>query len=1676
MGLGDFFKEIGDGAAKSLNATTSGLNTLDRYINPFHTEAGSAKSGDTSHQGIFAPVVTHAVDPSLEQVSRGMNWLYSNGVSQPISTALMAGNLKGGPFSTHNWAVAWHAANHISPGQALFLNPDQTTKAVNSPLEYYKPGAAYLPPGFDTWDQTRQQEFLKKAGMPAVGNAYINELRSANSIYKNATGVGDFALRWWGDPTILGGKALSEERNLRRVVSRPQASKGFLGIGKTEGGWSGQDINKLMENSAMSRAIDTIYANRSNPQLLNNLPLAKTSALGPRFGAIASKLQTPDEVHDFLRVGLGDVDAIERLQTKNAAAAARIAQDTDRVGALGLMHTRYANVGNSQMTTLIDQQMADLNARINTDGALVSRYNQVLDHAHELDKVNLAKWQFAKAQNATAAQAAYRASPARGAKAGALGRPVTIQPTPVFSRGTSTPVDLGFAKSRLYGAGDFFSSPVTMVRSLGNARPNGYMRLDDIDRESVAELRGQLARIPGISAQARMNMMNEYLQTENEGQRLALMKSIGAAGAAKVAEKHGLDPEAGMEIYQEHLKRQLGEIDNMKRYSAATKPVQLPDGTMARVKVDEFMDNGGKLVVHPNTVTRLVNDHVFQDLDEMDKVLGRHSSALSALRTHPLGNSDWMLTAGDYLNSMWKFGTLFRLGYIPRVASDDLAGQVARLGAANMALRAGWGVRNLATNVALRAARPMAAARAATATEGVKFADESLADVQGQIDSLSGQIAMRRAMTRADLTSAGRRLTAAQAKRAAMPADAPAAKVAAMDALIAKHQAALDRATRSMSTGVGAKTVKLRDLQDHHAWLTGERARAQAVVDEATATANAPKVIQGSQPVRLPGGVTGPAAFAGENGQYALKQISSDEVLGQLFLTNKQLIHGHLMRSFDHGSKAISAAQDEALHATSWAHAINAQLMQDPLGRMAAGGATPEQMTKWLKSTAEGRDYQQRLGLSPDARPDDVIDRVIANPEDIANSVWHDVAEYMPTPEIRDAAARGELTPQFLKDNVPMAARPDVHTGQVGGAQRSYYRAMDKVMAGWYKFAATIPADRLSRHPLFNQLYEGHMQSLAGQLKKQGAYDTTVQGVEDMAKTARRLALKDTRGLVFDIAHRSDAAAALRFISPFMSATAESFQRWGRIIADRPQVVGYADNFYNSGMGLGQMQDADGNDITKDGYAYTIDPATGKAVKKLVPKNQRFIVGRMPKWLVHSTGGKLSPFALAFGIEPASRDFKLSQNSADLITQGDPWFNPGMGPIVQIPVNQLVKDKPRQAELARKLQILPFGPENGGAFGSGPVGAAASFVLPSTVNNFLTAYDTSDQRYQAVKLQIMQRAAFEHDNLGKPMPSAKQIAAMTKQYWEFSAASAFLQPMATQKADKYQFFRDQYNALQRQNPMTADDEFLKRFGESYFVFAQSQSKNDSGIPATTKAVELSKKYGNLIDGNPELGALIVGPEGNGPFSPEAYSYQLNTPLTPGGSEMQRSKMSAEEAMQDNNRRKGWADYTQLMNGLGASLRNAGFKSYSDKGAEQFRAVKTLIGTALGSPTLPDGQANPYYNDAWSKDFNTLDSLKYERLIPGLQQVAGSDLAKDPNRSDLRVLQNYLAVRQYVTTQLAARKRAGGSGVITAQSNADLLNGWQSIVDGFVESNTNFGDLHSRYLARDLGYDGSTEAA
>lgn len=1537
------------------------------------------------------------LNKSTEAFFAGYEYVYSNAISQPLSTAIMMGYRPGEILSPAEWSRTWRAANHISPGQAAQLpfaeegaagqlapasplaflgaasglvgDTDLVDQAVDSPLRLYEPPEwAEKMPGWAEMSEEERQAALAEMGMPVDpmgGNAFIHELRQRSMGFNRYSGVNDFAARWYIDPLIIGGKAARAVRQRTVSPSRPS------------GGWDGQRIDDLVRGSRMNQFTDFVWTNRDNPALLNNTDMALKSAMGPRFGAVASVLTTRAEVQDFIRVGMGDVAAQVRLGEANALAQQRLEGHMTRLSQQELIAANYTGPHAGAMKVLAQKEIDRLQKAVDADDALTSRYSAVLEHADEFDRLYLSKWQYAAAKNRTEAQREYLAGPARSGE-----RQFRRKATPAIAKvgDESIPVESAFVKTRLWGVGDFFATPVHVIRTMKNAHPNGYMNLDNgsaLAKESIAELRGQIARIPGLSVGTRHNMLNQYLKLTTEGARKEWLDDMGRLAFHEIGRKYGFTEQLSRDIYEANRLKREGLKNDMAQYSAARMPDQ--PGALGRV---DYFEAEGALKVHPNTVSRLVNNHVLDDLKAIDKVFRRHGDGIKALYRSGGNMADVAVRGADWFNQVWKFSVLFRLGYIPRTVGDDLAGQVAALGSAAMAMRVGYGIKNGLTNLTLRSQRALNETTKQVRGEEIRYADEAIKDAQDQLKALAS--------------------------------GAPAGRESALKAQVQQLEHFRDLAKRSME-----------DLE-----------------------AGPQKVKQGHRDVTIDG-VTFPGALSGQRGEYYLKKISGNDAYDQLFKSNRQMLHTHLQRSFDHGARPVDAIDDAAQHGTAWAHAINAQIAGDAMERMLVQGVPEAQVVRWLRMDPAGRAYWKRLGLKR------------TPPEEVVAKAKYEVREYLPTPEIRAQALTPEgVTPDFLTKAIPnVAHRPTVHMANIGQTYWTGYRAMDRIIQGWYDLGVNMPANRLSRHPLFNQLYDGHLKTIVAQRTKQGAAPRTVEEVEKATEASRRLAERDMKRLVFDISHRSDAAAALRFISPFFAATAESFQRWGRILADRPEVAGYAAKIYNAPSYAGHMQTSDGNQIFPDGTY--IDPVTGE--RKLASKGDRWITGRVPDWVVDS------PIGVAFGVERSSGKFMLSQNSMNVVTMGDPWYNPGLGPIVAIPVQEWVKDKPDQAEMARHLGILPFGPSTR----TTPIERAVETATPAMIRHFVTAWDTSDHRYQQVKMQIMQRAIYEHEEEGKPMPSVKEIQERVKSYWLFSAASAFLQPMATQRKDAYQFYRDQYNTLRRKHGETgaADLEFLDRFGEDYFVFAASTSRHKAGVQATREADKLARQHADLLADFPELGSLVIGPEGNGPFSPEVYSYQLNSPLVPGDAESQRMKLSAEEVMEENHRRMGWAKYTAYMNWINAELSKRGLASLDQEGAEDLAEDRKAWISSLAEPMRPNGEANPVYNEQWSEDWFAFDSRKYERMVPKLAEIARRGLERDPERTDLRSLQLYLELRQ--TVQEALKERSFQT--LGAKANTDLRRAWTRTVGLLVERDTAFGDLHSRYLSRDMGVDMDEEA-
>jgi hypothetical protein len=100
---------------------------------------------------------------------------------------------------------------------------------------------------------------------------------------------------------------------------------------------------------------------------------------------------------------------------------------------------------------------------------------------------------------------------------------------------------------------------------------------------------------------------------------------------------------------------------------------------------------------------------------------------------------------------------------------------------------------------------------------------------------------------------------------------------------------------------------------------------------------------------------------------------------------------------------------------------------------------------------------------------------------------------------------------------------------------------------------------------------------------------------------------------------------------------------------------------------------------------------------------------------------------------------------------------------------------------------------------------------------------------------------------------------------------------------------------------------------------------------------------------------------------------------------------------------------------------------------------------------------------WYDEYLDPDLTKWPTRIGGMRAIVADERLS--GRDDIRLLGEYLRVRDAFTGELSARKIAGGASSLDATSNQDLKVAWQAVMDQMLENPT-FSDLVWRWLEFD----------
>lgn len=775
-------------------------------------------------------------------------------------------------------------------------------------------------------------------------------------------------------------------------------------------------------------------------------------------------------------------------------------------------------------------------------------------------------------------------------------------------------------------------------------------------------------------------------------------------------------------------------------------------------------------------------------------------------------------------------------------------------------------------------------------------------------------------------------------------------------------------------------------------------------------------------------------AFGRSESEYALNRarISSGESVLSIASTE----HNRALNKMRGSGNFVTKQGSDPGYADDYLRVVNQHFRQhNPIMQRLLAGEAPERVAAWLKSS-EGRQIRRRMVHRGDSA------------ERLVGANLQELEHLIPNPAFRSLLKERPLTTKDLDDmfGAGQHTRPPVNAEQIMFAvgKGPVADALERVRTSWFKYANQMPDDVMGRHPMYRQMYRARMKQM---MDTDDSLGQTLTAAEQrvMEEQARVWARREVTKVLFDVSTKSDLSHFLRFASPFFSAWEDTMVKYGRLVMNDPSLLPRAWQVWTApnDTALFEVTDADGNPVA--GEDSTI--SDGEFIK-------------MPAGFL----GKA-----------ASQGFAMIPKSGfNTILQGDPFWLPGFGPYVQAPVNVVANDRPELADALR--YILPYGTsENSG-----------TLFLPTTLKNAnLLRRGTDDRAYTRIMNQIgltekMNIALGKREFPGEAKFAA-EIKKRTDAYFQLKIATAALSPASVQYKSPYQFYIDQVHALeeqqgekikawhaggrQGQRPLSGDEAFLQKYGEDYYIFTTSLSKNVTGIRSSHRADKAALQVKDLITEHKEYGWFFVGPDNTGEHNQNVYNTQQLRKISPTSSETWRGSHTPAEAQARTNAELGWTNYQKLTAQLEAIRVQRGLSSMQVKGAKDLRDIKARYMDSLEADPNNPSKKTPAWAADWLSDFGERNSNKTGEFLAAAR--AATQNKKINGRKDIQTMAQYLEYRTAIREVLAARKAQGGSdNIFNKDLNSDLAAIWATITGRLVDQDIIFADVYSRVLEND----------
>ena len=714
----------------------------------------------------------------------------------------------------------------------------------------------------------------------------------------------------------------------------------------------------------------------------------------------------------------------------------------------------------------------------------------------------------------------------------------------------------------------------------------------------------------------------------------------------------------------------------------------------------------------------------------------------------------------------------------------------------------------------------------------------------------------------------------------------------------------------------------------------------------------------------------------------------------------------------------------------------------DPIVEMFLNGMKPEQAVAWLRKP-ENIAYARKFNIDvPGIKVMSERLNVSMDAEDFVGDLYSAYQRYLPDNEVQEAFRVGDATEQWLRthfiDNPNM---PDI-IGRIvptSPEARTWQEGMSKVVERAFHFLGSLPETTVARHPLARQIYRAEYKNrldiaLATKRLNEGdAAELTVDDINNLRGQVIEATRKEVNSTLFTIIRKSYAGEKMRFIMPFFNAWENTIRRWYGLTKDNPAVAARAGQVISSLRNQPNVVDQDGNQTTEFSYDNKIVlPMPEGAIKA---------VGMIPGW------GK----GMAEALRSSGTQMSIPIRSLDILFQGEAIA--GFGPIVTIPVNEIVKLKPDLEDLVTStvLPVLPFGPQEGVLRQLFPPAAQKLISLQGQDEAWSRTFNTV-YRYELIRFNLGER---------NTVPELGEIKTMADNLYKVKMLSNLVMPFAAQYDSTLSFYTQQFRRLQQVYGQDAEALFLEMYPEMSPALI-SASYNPTGVNASQAAFKNTQKYSGLISKigqtTPEMiGFLVNDPDGKYDFSEAVYAWQYGNAPVPGSTENYRGRRNPADLKKDANVKMGWIEFRKNMNLLDSQLFAQGYTSFNDNGAEELQTLKQMMVADMTSR-----------NKDWAADYYSVDRGKWIYRMQSMTTMLSDPtwMKENGNRPVVQSIAVYLNLRSQVARELASRKAYGMSSTLTAKDNSDLDGLWNQTIAQLLQGSGEFEDFYNRFLQND----------